>query len=168
MRLLRCDCRGCRCNRIKLTPRPPSPQQSSTMTDMTEFTPAFFDAASAAWHANKIRRGPALAYKCDALKKDGATCTKPALSRCSLATHHLCASHHRHPPAHFRAPPPTGSPQEEVPAHESAALATCPQEPVVSGTSSAIQTEAPSVHRRILRSGTVVPTVVPLLPARRR
>lgn len=69
------------------------------MTDTDEFTPAFFDAASAAWHANKIRRGPALAYRCQAVKKDGAPCTRAAVSRASLTQVHLCPSHTRYPPS---------------------------------------------------------------------
>ena len=70
------------------------------MTDTTEFTPAFFDAASAAWMANKIRRGPALAYKCQAIKKNGTQCTRAAVSRCSIVvgatTPHLCTQHRRY------------------------------------------------------------------------
>jgi hypothetical protein len=79
-----------------------SRQSMSTMTDMSEFTSEFFDAASAAWMANKIRRGPSLAYRCEATKKDGAQCTRPAVSRASIVVaathHHLCVQHRRYSP----------------------------------------------------------------------
>jgi len=39
-----------------------------------------FDAASKAWMANKIRKGPALAYRCMQIQKNGAPCPLPAKS----------------------------------------------------------------------------------------
>jgi hypothetical protein len=65
------------------------------MNDMSEFTPVFFDAASAAWHANKIRRGPALVYKCEATTKAGTLCKHPAAATKTIATKHLCKTHQR-------------------------------------------------------------------------
>lgn len=52
-----------------------------------------FDAASAAWMANKIRRGPALMYKCTAIQKNGSTCTRAAKSECVPYKPHLCTQH---------------------------------------------------------------------------
>ena len=56
-----------------------------------------FDAASAAWTANKIRRGASYAYRCTAIRKTGKQCTRPALSRPTADL--LCASHTRYRPA---------------------------------------------------------------------
>lgn len=43
-----------------------------------------FDAASAAWMANKVRRGPSMAYRCQAITKNGKQykqCNRPAISK---------------------------------------------------------------------------------------
>jgi hypothetical protein len=56
-----------------------------------------FDAASAAWTANKIRRGASYAYRCTAIRKNGKQCTQKALSRCSKEL--LCVSHTKYRPA---------------------------------------------------------------------
>jgi hypothetical protein len=58
-----------------------------------------FDAASAAWHANKIRRGPRLYYVCTALNhSSGKPCQRIAnvatLDRDPTAPH-LCTQHLR-------------------------------------------------------------------------
>jgi len=63
-----------------------------------------FDAASAAWMANKVRRGPSMCYQCTAIKKDGNPCAKPILSHeVTDATVDLfvCKMHARlaHPPS---------------------------------------------------------------------
>jgi hypothetical protein len=59
-------------------------------------TPAEFDAASAAWHTNKIRRGPRLYYRCTATFRNGTPCSRiantAALDR-DPATPHLCTQH---------------------------------------------------------------------------
>ena len=62
-----------------------------------EFTPAFFDASSAAWHANKIRRGPAYVYRCEAVTAAGSPCKNPATATAAdpIATKHLCKTHKR-------------------------------------------------------------------------
>jgi len=52
-----------------------------------------FDAASAAWMANKIRRGPALMYKCTAIQKNGSACQRAAKSECVPYKPHLCTQH---------------------------------------------------------------------------
>jgi hypothetical protein len=52
-----------------------------------------FDAASAAWMANKIRRGPALLYKCTAIQKNGSACSRAAKSECVPYKPHLCTQH---------------------------------------------------------------------------
>ena len=52
-----------------------------------------FDAASAAWMANKIRRGPALHYKCTATQKNGVPCSRAAKSVCEPGRPHLCTQH---------------------------------------------------------------------------
>lgn len=59
-------------------------------------TPEDFDAASAAWRANKIRRGESWAYRCTATTLSGTQCSRPAKSwtptpsdqppRCALHT----------------------------------------------------------------------------------
>ena len=56
-----------------------------------------FDAASAAWTANKIRCGASYAYRCTAIRKTGSQCTQKALSRCSKDI--LCKSHTHYRPA---------------------------------------------------------------------
>ena len=41
-----------------------------------EFTPAFFDEASAAWMKNKVKRGYMLYYICAADTRSGSTCKR--------------------------------------------------------------------------------------------
>ncbi len=59
-------------------------------------TAADFDAASAAWHANKIRRGERLYYRCTATQRNGKPCPRAAntahLDR-DPAAPHLCTQH---------------------------------------------------------------------------
>lgn len=60
-----------------------------------------FDAASAAWMANKVRRGPSMCYQCTAIKKDGHPCSKAILSHDGI-DQFLCKTHARfsnHPPS---------------------------------------------------------------------
>jgi len=52
-----------------------------------------FDAASKAWMANKIRKGPALVYRCTQIQKNGAPCPLPAKSECIPERPHLCKRH---------------------------------------------------------------------------
>lgn len=42
------------------------------------FSQAAFDAASDAFHANKIRKGAMLYYKCEAEQKNGSQCKRLA------------------------------------------------------------------------------------------
>jgi hypothetical protein len=56
-----------------------------------------FDAASAAWTANKIRRGASYAYRCTAIRKTGKQCTQSAISLCSKDI--LCKSHTKYRPS---------------------------------------------------------------------
>jgi hypothetical protein len=66
---------------------------------MSEFTPAFFDESSAAWHANKIRRGPHYVYRCEAITKAGTSCKHPtAAKQDPVAPIHLCKTHRRYVP----------------------------------------------------------------------
>jgi hypothetical protein len=61
-----------------------------------EFTAAFFDASSEAWHANKIRRGHCYVYKCEATTLAGTHCKHPAATASAAdpsATKHLCKTH---------------------------------------------------------------------------
>jgi len=58
---------------------------------MEPITAADFDASSAAWMANKIRKGPALAYKCIATTKAGKPCSNAAKS--NPLGPHLCGLH---------------------------------------------------------------------------
>ena len=53
-----------------------------------------FDGASAAWMANKIRRGPSMCYQCTAIKKDGHPCAKAILSH-DGTDQFLCKTHKR-------------------------------------------------------------------------
>lgn len=53
-----------------------------------------FDEASKAWMGNKIRNGPCMAYKCEAITKKGQQCSKKAVPR-PLADVHMCARHGR-------------------------------------------------------------------------
>jgi len=70
-----------------------------SLADQTamEFSAAFFDASSAAWHANKIRRGPAYVYRCEATTKTGSPCKNPATATTAdpAAPKHLCKTHKR-------------------------------------------------------------------------
>jgi hypothetical protein len=77
----------------------------SSLTEQTamEFTPAFFDDASAAWHANKIRRGHGYVYKCEAVTKAGTPCKHPA-AMMMLSPHHLCKMHR-----HYKPSPPSNT-----------------------------------------------------------
>lgn len=50
-----------------------------------------FDAASAAWMANKIRRGPMLYYACTEHQKNGSPC--PHLAVQEPGSHHRCKRH---------------------------------------------------------------------------
>lgn len=52
-----------------------------------------FDAASKAWMANKMRRGPALSYRCTQVQKNGDPCPLPAKSECVPGKPHLCKRH---------------------------------------------------------------------------
>ena len=40
-----------------------------------------FDEASTAWHANKIRKGYMIYYRCAAIQKNGNQCAKPVLDQ---------------------------------------------------------------------------------------
>ena len=53
-----------------------------------------FDAASVAWMANKIRRGPSMCYQCTAIKKNGHPCAKAILSH-DGTDQFLCKTHER-------------------------------------------------------------------------
>lgn len=57
-----------------------------------------FDTASAAWRANKIRRGPRLYYCCSATQRNGTPCPRianvAALDRDPTAPR-LCTQHSR-------------------------------------------------------------------------
>lgn len=54
-----------------------------------------FDGASAAWNENKIRRGPSMLYRCQAIKSDGSWCKKKAVEKipCTNQDPYLCSSH---------------------------------------------------------------------------
>jgi hypothetical protein len=63
-----------------------------------------FDAASAAWTANKIRRGASYVYRCMAICQNGNRCKKPAMDRyacqpCPCVI--VCKSHSIHRPAKY-------------------------------------------------------------------
>jgi hypothetical protein len=63
-----------------------------------EFTADFFDASSAAWHANKIRKGHSYVYRCEAITKtEGKPCKNSATATTAnpAATKHLCKTHIR-------------------------------------------------------------------------
>jgi len=61
-----------------------------------------FDAASVAWMANKVRRGPSLCYQCTAIKKDGHPCSKAILSH-DGTDQFLCKTHKRFDSRHLPA-----------------------------------------------------------------
>jgi hypothetical protein len=82
------------------TPLPPQqPQSTMSLTEQTamEFTADFFDTSSAAWHANKIRRGHSYVYRCEAVTKAGTSCKHPASSRPKdpATPNHFCKTHAR-------------------------------------------------------------------------
>jgi hypothetical protein len=62
-----------------------------------------FDGASAAWMANKIRRGPSMCYQCTAIKKDGHPCAKAILSH-DGTDQFLCKTHKRFDISHLPTP----------------------------------------------------------------
>ena len=56
-----------------------------------------FDEASAAWMANKIRRGHMTLYRCTATQKNGEQCKNPIL--CHKALTPLTCKRHQSPPS---------------------------------------------------------------------
>lgn len=61
-------------------------------TGNSEFTQAFFDESSAAWHANKLRVGAMYVYMCEGLHKNGSACRQKAVQKLGNVTH-LCLRH---------------------------------------------------------------------------
>ena len=60
-------------------------------------TAAEFDAASAAWMANKLRRGASMAYRCQAITKTGDRCSRAAESITkTIDDPALCKSHRKY------------------------------------------------------------------------
>jgi len=61
-----------------------------------EISPIDFDAASAAWYANKVRKGYMIYYRCAAIQKNGCQCAKPVLDQkktvCKLHIKYLPSS----------------------------------------------------------------------------
>jgi hypothetical protein len=53
-----------------------------------------FDEASRAWMENKIRRGPGMVYRCQAMKTTGdrARCSRPAIAS-KPSRPNLCSTH---------------------------------------------------------------------------
>jgi hypothetical protein len=60
--------------------------------------PIDFDAASAAWMANKIRKGPMLYYTCDVTQKNGNPCPHAALQVPGVEAHR-CRRHSKKQPS---------------------------------------------------------------------
>jgi hypothetical protein len=62
---------------------------------MEEFSPAWFDEASAAWMANKRRagKGTACLYVCEHIRTNGKPCRRPVVGDGSFT---LCKSHMIH------------------------------------------------------------------------
>jgi hypothetical protein len=50
--------------------------QVKSLPGNAEFTHEFFEASSAAWTANKIRRGPMMLYKCAYKRFGKSKCTR--------------------------------------------------------------------------------------------
>lgn len=63
-----------------------------------------FDAASRAWMENKIRRGPALLYRCSAIQKNGTPCPRAARTECTIGAPFFCTQHTQKP---IKKTPPT-------------------------------------------------------------
>jgi len=61
-------------------------------------TPIDFDAASAAWMANKIRKGAMLYYTCTEIQKNGKPCPFAAIQEPGLEIHH-CKRHSKKLPS---------------------------------------------------------------------
>lgn len=99
-----------------------------------------FDAASAAWMANKIRKGPMLYYKCQATLKSGGPCKVAA-----AGTLHFCKRHAKTP-----APVQKENRTKAAIVHVTDAPESCHQELGGSDISSAIQTGEPPAHLQIL------------------
>ena len=53
-----------------------------------------WDAASAAWKENKIRRGEMYYYRCTAIQRNGQQCSKPDLQPIAPGSH-ICKMHRR-------------------------------------------------------------------------
>jgi hypothetical protein len=98
-----------------------------------------FDAASAAWMANKIRKGAMLYYKCQATLKSGDPCKLAA-----VGTLHFCKRHAKTPKLVQKE-----NRLKEVIAH----VCDAPENYLLgldgSDISSAIQTGVPHAHRQI-------------------
>lgn len=43
--------------------------------------------------ANKIRRGPALLYRCTATQKNGSPCSRAARTECTIDSPFFCTQH---------------------------------------------------------------------------
>jgi len=80
-----------------------------------------FDEASAAWMANKVRRGPSLCYQCTAMKKDGNPCVKPILSHTSISPM-LCKMHQRFSMSHLSHPSNTSAKGKSLNSKDSACI----------------------------------------------
>jgi hypothetical protein len=63
--------------------------RSQTKQDVIDF-----DTASAAWMANKIRRGPSMAYRCQAITKAGKQCTRAAIPKIYVGNDPACCPSH--------------------------------------------------------------------------
>ena len=98
-----------------------------------------FDAASAAWMANKIRKGAMLYYKCQATLKSGDPCKLAA-----IGTLHFCKRHAKTPKPVQKENPPIATIVHVCDVPESYLLGLDE-----SDISSAIRTGAPRAHRQI-------------------
>jgi len=102
--------------------------------------PIDFDAASAAWMANKIRKGAMLYYKCQATLKSGDPCKLAA-----SGTLHFCKRHSKIPAPVRKENPPAATIVHVCDAPENYLLGLDG-----SNTSIAIQIAAPPAHLQIL------------------
>jgi len=129
-------------------------------------TPADFDDASAAWMANKIRRGCQIVYRCTA---DG--CRRSACQKIKTPfAPHRCARHIKWTPPAAPIPrcsPAVANPPSVLTEHEDAPPEEIPVLRVID-VSTTTQTEAPPVLRRSRRLRGISATPCPVLPAPRR
>ncbi len=59
-----------------------------------------FDESSAAWMANKLRKGASMAYRCEVLTSKGTQCSRGVQNHNPYSQHYVCKNHARYGTRH--------------------------------------------------------------------